>query len=150
MGACKKTSLAVFVIFSLLSFFISLNNASVTQDFLKKFLSNSLIKKGKEYKSSGDYPSAITAFTKSIKKKPENLLRHTIELGLLFEEVLYNYDKAVSMYKNVITKSKAITPSGDDEELKEFNTLIANAKKGIDRVIKKNLIQLKIPYPMFT
>ncbi|MHC4269661.1 MAG: tetratricopeptide repeat protein [Planctomycetota bacterium] len=100
MGACKKPSLVVYVILLLLSFFISLNNATA-QDFLKRFLSNSLIKKGKEYKSDGDYPSAITAFTKSIKRKPENLEAY-YQLGLLFEEVMHNYDKTISNYKNVI------------------------------------------------
>ncbi len=145
MGAHKKTLLAVLVTFSLLSFFISLNNATA-QDFLKKFLSNSLIKKGKEFKSDGDYPSAITVFTKSIKKKPENLEAY-FELGLLFEEVMYNHDKAISMYKNVITKSKAITPTDDDEELKEFNTLNANARKGVDRIIKKKFDSIENPIP---
>ncbi|MHC4270219.1 MAG: tetratricopeptide repeat protein, partial [Planctomycetota bacterium] len=145
MGTCKKTSLAVFVIFLLLSFFISKQDVTA-QDFLKikKFLSSSSIKKGKQFISDGDYPSAITEFTKSIKKKHGKLEAH-YQLGLIFEDVFHNYEKALSMYKNVISLSEGLTPTGTDDELKEFNTLITNARNCIDRVIKKKFESIEKP-----
>ena len=111
---------------------------------MKKFLSNSSIKSGKQLKSDGDYPSAIAAFTKSIKRKPENLEAY-YQLGLIFEEVLHDYDKAISLYKNVITISEGVKPTGTDEKLKEFNTLITNARVSIDKAIKKKFESIEKP-----
>lgn len=133
MKAHIKTS---FILSSLLFFLlICLPESHVNaQDFLKKFLSNSSIKSGKQLKSDGDYVSAITKFTKSIKRKPENLEAY-YQLGLIFEEVLHDYDKAISLYKNVITLSEGVKPTGNDEELKIFNSLISNSRMSIDRAI---------------
>jgi outer membrane protein assembly factor BamD (BamD/ComL family) len=114
------------------------------QDFLKKFLSNSLIKEGKQIKSDGNYPSAITKFTKSIKREPNNLEAY-YQLGLIFEEVMYDFDKAISLYKNVIRLSDGVKPVGTDEELKEFNSLITNARTSIDRTIGKKFESIEKP-----
>lgn len=95
-------------------------------------------------KSDGDYPSAITAFTKSIKRKPENLEAY-YQLGLIFEEVLHDYDKAISLYKNVISLSEGVKPTGTDEELKEFNSLITNARRSIDRTIGQKFESIEKP-----
>ncbi len=143
MGACIKASLIASVLLSILSFCISQNNATA-QDFLKKLLSGTLIKKGKQLKSDGDYPSAITVFTKSIKNVPKNLEAY-YQLGLIFEEVIHKYDKAFSLYKDVVTLSGRLTPTGTDEELKEFNTLITNARESIDRVIGKKFESIEKP-----
>ncbi|MBT6225298.1 MAG: tetratricopeptide repeat protein, partial [Candidatus Scalindua sp.] len=118
-----KAYIKTLFILSFLSPFllISISHSHVNaQDFLKKYLSNSSIKSGKQLKADGDYPSAIKAFTKSIKKEPKNLEAH-YQLGLIFEEVLYDYDKAISLYKNVIRLSDGIKSVGTDVELKEFN-----------------------------
>jgi outer membrane protein assembly factor BamD (BamD/ComL family) len=114
------------------------------QDFLKKFLSNSSIKRGKQFKSDGDYPSAITAFTKSIKRKPENLEAY-YQLGLIIEKVLRDYDKAISLYKSVITLSEGVNPVGTDEELKAFNSLITNTKESLDRAIGQKFKSIEKP-----
>ena len=117
------------------------------QDFLKKFLSDSLIKEGKQLKSDSDYPSAITKFTKSIKKNPENLEAY-YQLGLIFEEVLLDYDKAISLYKNAISLSEGIKPMGTVEELQEFNSLITNTKESLNKAIVQkfeSIEKLKIP-----
>ncbi|MFQ5964230.1 MAG: tetratricopeptide repeat protein [Candidatus Scalinduaceae bacterium] len=111
---------------------------------MKKFLSNSSIKSGKQLKTDGDYPSAITAFTKSIKRKPENLEAY-YQLGLIFEEVLHDYDKAISLYENVISLSSGVKPLGTDEELKELNSLITNARTSIDRTIGKKFESIEKP-----
>ncbi len=125
-----------------LSFLISflliclLQNQVNSQDFLKKYLNSSLVKDGKQYKSDGDYPSAIAKFTKSIKKDPSNLEAY-YQLGLIFEEIMYDYDKAISLYEKVIILSEGVKQTGNDEVPKEFNTLIAKTKTSIDRAIKK-------------
>ncbi|MFQ5688523.1 MAG: tetratricopeptide repeat protein [Candidatus Scalindua sp.] len=126
-----KTSYILSFLLSFLLICLSQSHVNA-QDFLKKFLSNSLIKSGKQLKSDGDYPSAITAFTKSIKRESENLEAY-YQLGLIFEEVLRDYDKAISLYKNVIRLSEGIKPVGTDEELKVFNSLITSARTSIDR-----------------
>ncbi len=138
-----KTS---FILSFLLSFLlICLSQSHVNaQDFLKKFLSNSLIKDGKQFKSDGDYSSAITKFTKSIKRNPENLEAY-YQLGLIFEEVMHDYDKAISLYKNVIILSDGVKPVGTDEELKEFNSLITNARTSIDRTIGQKFESIEKP-----
>jgi outer membrane protein assembly factor BamD (BamD/ComL family) len=143
MKAHIKTS---FILSFLLSFLlICLPQSHVNaQDFLKKFLSNSSIKSGKQLKSDGDYPSAIKAFTKSIKRKPENLEAY-YQLGLIFEEVLHDYDKAISLYKNVIIISEGVKPTGTDEELKVFNSLIKDARTSIDRTIGKKFESIEKP-----
>jgi outer membrane protein assembly factor BamD (BamD/ComL family) len=143
MGARKKTSLAISVILSLLSFFISQQNITA-QDFLKKLIKGLPIKNGKQLKAEGNYPSAITAFTKSITKEPENLEAH-YQLGLVLEEVMHKYDKAVFLYKKVITLSEGVKPTGNEEELKEFNTLIANSRESIARAIKKKFESIEKP-----
>ena len=143
MKAHIKTSfiLSFLLFFLLICFPESHVNA---QDFLKKFRSNSLIKSGKQFKSDGDYASAITKFTKSIKRKPENLEAY-YQLGLIFEEVMHDYDKAISLYKNVITLSEGVKPTGTDEELKEFNSLITNTRMSIDRTIGKKFESIEKP-----
>lgn len=142
-----KTHIKIsFILSFLLSFLlICLSQTLVNaQDFLKKFLSNSSIKSGKQLKTDGDYPSAITAFTKSIKREPNNLEAY-YELGLIFEEVLHDYDKAISLYKNIITLSEGIKPKGTDEELKEFNSLITNTRRSIDRAIGQKFESIERP-----
>ena len=114
------------------------------QGFLKNFLSNSLIKEGKQFKSNGKFPSAITKFTKSIKRKPDNLEAY-YQLGLIFEEVMHDYDKAISLYKSVISLSDGVNPVGTDEELKAFNSLITKASTGIDRVIGQKFESIEKP-----
>ena len=114
------------------------------QGFLKKFLSNSLIKEGKQFKSDGKFPSAIRKFTKSIKRNPENLEAY-YQLGLIFEEVMHDYDKAISLFKNVNMLSEGIKPVGTDEELKEFNSLITNARTGVGRVIGQKFESIEKP-----
>ncbi len=143
LGARIKTTLIVSVLLPILSICISQNKATA-QDFLKKLIKSLPTKNGKELKAKGDYPSAITAFTKSIKKEPENLEAY-YQIGLIFEEVMHKYDKAVGMYKNVIALSEGLTPSGKEEELKEFDTLIANARESIGRVIKKRYESIEKP-----
>jgi outer membrane protein assembly factor BamD (BamD/ComL family) len=143
MGARIKTTLVVSVLLSILSFCISQNNATA-KDFLKKLIKSLPTKNGKQLKAEGDYPSAITAFTKSIKKEPENLEAY-YQLGLIFEEVMHKFDKAVSMYKKVITLSEGVKPTGNEEESKKFNTLIENAKESIDRAIKKKFESIEKP-----
>jgi outer membrane protein assembly factor BamD (BamD/ComL family)/uncharacterized RDD family membrane protein YckC/heme exporter protein D len=139
MKAHIKTSIILsFLLICLLQSHVN------AQDFLKKFLSNSSIKSGKQLKTDGDYPSAITAFTKSIKREPQNLEAY-YQLGLIFEEVLQDYDKAISLYKNVISLSDGIKPTGTDEELKEFNSLIANTRPSIDRAIRKKFESIEKP-----
>ena len=61
----KQASIMLPVLLSFLLICLSQSHVNA-QDFLKKFLSNSLIKDGKQLKTDGDYPSAITKFTKSI------------------------------------------------------------------------------------
>lgn len=151
LGARIKTTFVVSVLLSVLSICISQNNV-IAQDFLKKILSDTLIKKGKKLKSDGDYPSAITAFTKSIKREPENIEAY-YQLGIIFEEVMHDYDKAVSLYNNVVTLSGERKPSVTEEELQEFNTLVVNSQKSIDRVIGKkfeSLEKLKLPLYIIT
>ena len=143
MRAHIKASLLLFVLLSILSFCTSQNQVNA-QDFLKKLLSNSSLKKGKQLKADGDYASAITAFTKSIKKEPENLEAY-YQLGLIFEEAMHNYDKAISMYKQVTVLSEGLRPTGTDEELEEFNTLITNARKSIDRATLKKFESIEKP-----
>ncbi|MBT5305191.1 MAG: tetratricopeptide repeat protein [Candidatus Scalindua sp.] len=111
---------------------------------MKKFLSNSSIKSGKQLKSDGDYPSAISAFTKSIKRKPENLEAY-YQLGLIFEDVIHDYDKAISLYKNIVDLTKGSKPTGTEDELNAFNSLITNAKTSIDRAIKKKFDSIEKP-----
>ena len=142
-----KAYIKTLFILSFLSPFllISISHSHVNaQDFLKKYLSNSSIKSGKQLKADGDYPSAIKAFTKSIKKEPKNLEAH-YQLGLIFEEVLYDYDKAISLYKNVIRLSDGIKSVGTDVELKEFNALLTNARVSIDNAIKKKFEFIEKP-----
>ncbi|MFQ5962661.1 MAG: hypothetical protein ACE5KZ_00070 [Candidatus Scalinduaceae bacterium] len=143
MGTRIPTSLLLSILLSILSFCISQNHATA-QDFLKELLSGSLIKNGKQLKADGDYASAITEFTKSIKKEPENLEPY-YQLGLILEDVMHDYDKAISMYKNVITLAGGITPTGTREELKEFNTLITNTRKSIDRATLKKFESIEKP-----
>ncbi len=133
-----------------LSFLISflliclLQNQVNSQDFLKKYLNSSLLKDGKQYMSDGDYPSAITEFTKSIKKDPDNLVAY-YQLGRIFEEIMYDYDKAISLYEKVIILSEGGKQTGNDEVPKEFNTLITNTKTSIDRAIKKKYKAIEKP-----
>lgn len=112
--------------------------------FLKDILSSSAINKGKEYKSNGDYISAIKEFTKSIKREPENLEAY-YQLGLIFEDVMLDYDKAISLYKNIGNHSKGLKPTGTEEEVNAFNLLITNAKTSIDRAIKKKFDSIEKP-----
>ena len=118
MKAHIKISFILSFLLSFLLIYLPQSHVNA-QDFLKKFLSNSSIKRGKQFKSDGDYPSAITAFTKSIKRKPENLEAY-YQLGLIIEKVLRDYDKAISLYKSVITLSEGVKPVGTDEELKNY------------------------------
>lgn len=136
----------IILLFFLLSFLsICLSQSQVNaQDFLKKLLSNSSIKSGKQFKADGDYPSAITAFTKSIKREPENLEAY-YQLGLIFENVFYDYDKAISLYQNVIKLSEGSKPVGTDEEVKEFNSLITSARASIDRAIGQKFESIEKP-----
>jgi uncharacterized protein YgiM (DUF1202 family) len=141
-----KTSLMLYFLLSFLLICFTQNHLSA-QDFLKKYLSNSSIKRGKQLKTDGDYPSAITSFTKSIKREPQNLEAY-YQLGLIFEEILLDYDKAISLYKNVISLSDGVKPVGTDEELKEFKSLITNARTSLDRTIGKkfeSIGQPKVP-----
>jgi outer membrane protein assembly factor BamD (BamD/ComL family) len=139
----KQASIMLPVLLSFLLICLSQSHVNA-QDFLKKFLSNSLIKDGKQLKTDGDYPSAITKFTKSIKRNPENLDAY-YQLGLIFEEVLHDYDKVISLYKNVITISEGVKPTGTEEELKVFNSLINNARTSIDRTIGKKFKSIEKP-----
>jgi len=141
-GHIKTTLLASFLL-SILSICLSQDNTTA-QDFLKKLIKNLPTKNGEKLKAEGDYPSAITAFTKSIKKEPENIEAY-YQLGLIFEEVMHKYDKAVGMYKKVITLPEGLTPTGTEEEVKEFNTVIANARESIDRVIKRKFESIEKP-----
>ncbi len=138
-----KTTLIVSVLLSILSICISQNNATAL-DFLKKLIKSLPTKNGKQFKAEGDYTSAITAFTKLIKKEPENLEAY-YQLGIIFEEVMLKYDKSVYMYKKVITLSEGLTLTGTEEELKEFNTLVANARESTDRAIKKKFESIEKP-----
>ncbi|MBT6562622.1 MAG: hypothetical protein HON76_08845, partial [Candidatus Scalindua sp.] len=95
-------------------------------------------------KSDGDYPSAITAFTKSIKRNPENLEAY-YQLGHIFEEVMHDHNKAISLYKSVITLSEGVKPTGTDEELKVFNSLITNTRDSLDKAIKKKFELIEKP-----
>ena len=112
--------------------------------FFKDILSSSAIKKGKQYKSDGDYISAIKEFTKSIKREPENLEAY-YQLGLIFEDIMHDYDKAISLYKNVGNLSKGLKPTGTEEELNAFNSIITNARTSIDRAIKKKFDSIEKP-----
>jgi len=138
-----KTTFVASVLLSILSICI-LQNQVNAQDFLKKLIKVLPIKDGKELKDEGDYPSAITAFTKSIKKEPNNFEAY-YQLGLLFEEVMHKYDKAVSMYKKVVDLSEGVAPTGNEEELKEYNTIISNARESIDRAIQKRYESIEKP-----
>ena len=143
MKAYIKTSFISSFLLSFLLICLSQNQVNA-QDFLKKFLSNSSIKSGKQLKSDGDYPSAISAFTKSIKRKPENLEAY-YQLGLIFEDVIHDYDKAISLYKNIVDLTKGSKPTGTEDELNAFNSLITNAKTSIDRAIKKKFDSIEKP-----
>jgi len=138
-----KTSLALFILLPFILICFS-QKQTTAKDFLKKYLSSTLIENGKQSKSAGDYASAITEFTKSIKRNPENLEAY-YQLGLIFEEVLHDYNKAISLYKNVISLSDGIKPVGTDEELNEFNSLITNARASIDRAIGKKFESIEKP-----
>ena len=162
-----RVNIKVTLLFSFLLFLLFIchsQNQANSQDFLKKYLNSALIKKGKQYKSDGNYPSAITKFTKSIKKDPENVEAY-YQLGLIFEEVMLDYDNAISLYNSVILLSesvklrdKAISPydsvillpegvkqAGNDEKLNVLNTLITNAKTSIDRAIRKKFESIAKP-----
>ena len=143
MKAHIKISFILSFLLSFLLIYLPQSHVNA-QDFLKKFLSNSSIKRGKQFKSDGDYPSAITAFTKSIKRKPENLEAY-YQLGLIIEKVLRDYDKAISLYKSVITLSEGVNPVGTDEELKAFNSLITNTKESLDRAIGQKFESIEKP-----
>jgi len=139
----KRASIMLPVLLSFLLICLSQSHIDA-QDFLKKILGNSLIKEGKQLKSDGNYPSAITKFTKSIKRNPENLEAY-YQLGLIFEEVLLDYDKAISLYKNVNSLSDGIKPVGTDEELKVFNSLITKTRESLNRTIGQKFESIEKP-----
>ena len=143
MNAYIKTSFKSSFLLCFLLICLSQNQVEA-QDFFKKILSNSSIKSGKQLKSDGDYPSAITAFTKSIKRNPENLEAY-YQLGHIFEEVMHDHNKAISLYKSVITLSEGVKPTGTDEELKVFNSLITNTRDSLDKAIKKKFELIEKP-----
>jgi len=130
----------------LLSFlFLCLSeNHAIAQGFLKELYSSSLIKKGKRFKADGDYASAITKFSKSIRTEPDNLEAY-YQLGLILEDVMYDYDGAFSMYRKVVTLSRDAKPTGTDEESGEFNTLIENAGTSVDRAVRKKFESIEKP-----
>jgi outer membrane protein assembly factor BamD (BamD/ComL family) len=110
----------------------------------KDILSSSAIKKGKQYKSDGDYASAMIAFSKSIKRDPQNIEAY-YQLGLIFEEIMCDYEKAISLYNNVINLSESVKPIGTDEELNEYNSLITNARESEARVSRKQYESIEEP-----
>lgn len=138
-----KTSTILSFLLFLLLIFHSQNQAN-SQGFLKKYLNSSLIQDGKQLKADGDYPTAIKKFTKSIKKEPGDLEAY-YQLGLIFEEVLQDYDKAISLYKNVISLSEGVKPVGTDEELKEFDALITNTRESLNRAIGQKFESIEKP-----
>jgi hypothetical protein len=58
---------------------------------------------------------------------------------------LRDYDKAISLYKSVITLSEGVKPVGTDEELKAFNSLITNTKESLDRAIGQKFESIEKP-----
>ena len=87
------------LIYSLLLPFLFLclsENHAIAQGFWKELYSSSLIKKGKRFKADGDYASAITKFSKSIRTEPDNLEAYYQESGRAGRDNLKAY--AVSLY----------------------------------------------------
>lgn len=142
-----KTHIKPLLIFPVLLSFIFLClfvDHAIAQGFLKELYSASLIKKGKRFKADGDYASAITKFSGSIRTYPGNIEAY-YQLGLIFEDVMHDYDEAISLYKKVIIISKDEKPTLIDEELKVFDTLIENARTSVDRTIRKKFESIEKP-----